>query len=291
MRSVHIGRRDLIARAALLALAGCARPTAAAAAGPLAAIRERTGGRLGVAALDTGSGKRIALDADGRYAMCSTFKLPLAAAVLREVERGALSLDTPIRFGADDLVPYAPVIEANLAAGTLTVAELCAAAVTVSDNVAANLLLRLIGGPAAMTAFFRDAGDAASRLDRWEPDLNANLPGDPRDTTTPAAMLVTAERLLLGDMLSPGSRARLADWMTACRTGLNRLRAGFPPEWRAGDKTGTSGNGAANDVAIAWPPNRAPILIACYVDSPDASPEQRDRTHADVARAVVRAFA
>lgn len=248
------------------------------------------GGRLGVAALDTGTGRWLRHDENGRYAMASTFKLPLAAAILAEAEAGRLALDREIAFTRADLVPYAPVVEANLERGRLPVERLCAAIVEVSDNAAANLLLARVGGPAGLTRFCRANGDAVTRLDRTEPELNANLPGDPRDTTSPAAMAALMRTLLLGDALRPASRARLIGWMQGATTGLQRLRAGLPPSWRAGDKTGNGANGAANDLAVAFPPGRAPILIASYTSGGTAERPARDAIHASVARAAASAF-
>jgi beta-lactamase class A len=249
------------------------------------------GGRLGVAALDTASGRRLARRENERFALCSTFKLPLVAAILAEVDRGRRSLSDEIAFGAADLLDYAPVVRANLARGRLTVEELCAAAIEVSDNSAANLLLRPLGGPAALNRFFRRCGDRVSRLDRPEEGLGSNVPGDPRDTTSPAAMLGSMRRILLGDVLRADSRARLIDWMDRVTTGMHRLSAGFPDDWRIGHKTGTGANGAANDIAIAWPPGRQPILLASYLTGGTADGAARDAVHAEVARTVAAAFA
>lgn len=249
-----------------------------------------SGGRLGIAALDTGSGRWLLHDENGRYAMASTFKLALAGAILAEVERGRLALDQEIAFSRADLVPYAPVIEAGLERGRLPVERLCAAIVEVSDNAAANLLLARIGGPAGLTAFIRRCGDGVTRLDRTETSLNSNLPGDPRDTTTPLAMAGLMRTLLLGGAVGAASRARLAGWMEGASTGRARLRAGLPASWRSGDKTGNGANGAANDLAIAWPPGRAPILIACYQSGGTAERPARDAVHASVARAAAAAF-
>ena len=248
------------------------------------------GGRLGVAALDVASGRRLAHDEAGRYAMASTFKVALAGAILAEAERGALALDREIAFGPGDLVSHSPVLEAHLQRGRLPVERLARAIVEVSDNGAANLLLARIGGPAGLTAFIRRCGDAVTRLDRPEPELNSNLPGDPRDTTTPAAMVGLLHALLLGDALGPASRARLIGWMEGATTGRDRLRAGFPAGWRVGDKTGTGANGAHNDIAIAWPPGRGPILIASYQSGGNADAATRNAVHASVARAVAAAF-
>jgi len=248
------------------------------------------GGRLGVAALDVATGRRVSHDEDGRYAMCSSFKLALAAAILTEVEAGRMRLDDQISFSRTDLLGNSPVTEAHLAEGRLPVEQLCAAAVEVSDNAAANLLLARIGGPAGLTRFLRSAGDSVTRLDRNEPELNSNLPGDPRDTSSPAAMLGLLQALLLGDRLNPASRARLIGWMENCATGRDRLRAGLPAGWRVGDKTGT-GNGANVDLAIAWPPGRGPILIASFTDGRREDLRVRNPVHAAVARKVAAALA
>lgn len=249
-----------------------------------------TGARLGVAARDTGRGRTLFFDADSRYAMASTFKVPLAAAVLAATDRAEISLDDFVPFTAGDLQSYAPVIRAQMAAGGLSIRQLCAAIVEVSDNSAANLLLARMGGPPGLTAFIRRAGDRVTRLDRVEPELNSNEPGDPRDTTTPRAMLGLMDALLMGTVLAPRSRALLTGWMETATTGLQRLRAGLPAGWRAGDKTGTGARGAVNDIAIAWPPGRAPILIASYQSGGDANPEARNAAHAAVARLVATRF-
>lgn len=243
-----------------------------------------------MAALDTATGARIGHRAAERFAMCSTFKALLAACILARVDQGKLALEHRVPYRESDLLEYAPVTRARLAEGSLTVEELCAAAVEISDNTAANLLLAQIGGPAGLTAYLRGLGDEVTRLDRDEPTLNENLPGDPRDTTTPDAMTDTYRTLLVGDRaLSEASRARLAAWMVRSTTGLARLRAGLPRDWVVGDKTGTSG-GVANDVAVAWPPSRAPIVITCFVDAPSASADARNAAHAEVARIVAEVF-
>ena len=179
-----------------------------------------------------------------------------------------------VAYGQKDLQEYAPVAKDNLAKGALSVAEMCKAAVELSDNTCANLLLAGVGGPAALTAFWRASGDAVSRLDHNEPMLNRSPPGDPHDTTTPAAMAASLKRFVLGGVLAPASRERLTDWMLACQTGANRLRAGLPASWRIGDKTGNNGKDAAGDIAVAWPRAPAPVLIACYTQG-GAPPRRR----------------
>jgi beta-lactamase class A len=248
------------------------------------------GGRLGVAAIEVATGRSLGHDEGSRYAMCSTFKLPLAAMILAEVEAGRMSLDRQIPFSRADILNNSPVVEANLAAGRLPVERLCAAAVQVSDNAAANLLLAMVGGPAGLTRFIRSAGDSVTRCDRTEPELNSNVPGDPRDTSTPQAMAGLLSSLLCGNRLNPASRSRLIGWMEGTTTGLDRLRAGLPAGWRVGDKTGTGG-GANNDLVIAWPPGRGPIVIACFTDGHEQSPAVRSPVHAAVASKIAAAFA
>lgn len=289
-----IGRRHLLMGGGAVALSACVSLDAGHAQMlDLADLEARLGpgGRLGVAARDSGTGAMIGFNADQRFAFCSTFKLLLAAAILAEADAGRLRLDQQISFGRDDLVPHAPVTEANLGHGSLSVERLCVAIVEVSDNPAANLLMKKIGGPAGMTRYFRSLGDPVSRLDRWETDLNQNLAGDPRDTTTAAAMVGSTLAALTSRRLSTQSRARISQWLVSASTGLDRLRAGLPGGWRAGDKTGTGARGSNNDVAIAWPPGRPPIVIASYTSEGTADNAERNAVHAEVGRRVAAAFA
>jgi beta-lactamase class A len=230
------------------------------------ALERSVGGRIGLAALDTGTDWQAAHRADERFALCSTFKLLLAAAILARVDGGTLQAQQPVPYGRAQLLPNSPVTSAHAAAGALPLAGLLQAVIEVSDNTAANCLLALIGGPPGYSAYARTLGDTVTRLDRIEPALNSNLPDDPRDTTTPAAMLADMRRVLTGSALSSASRMRLLGWMKNCRTGQERLRARLPAGWSAGDKTGTGERGAVNDLAILWPPQgRPPLLIACYL--------------------------
>jgi len=250
----------------------------------------RVGGRLGVHALDTGTGRRIGLDDGSRFAMTSTFKLLLAAAVLERCDRGVLKLDQRVTYGASDMVPHAPETAKNLERGFMSLEELCSAIVTVSDNPAANVLLGQLGGQAELTGFARSLGDEVTRLDRLEPALNENEPADPRDTTSPRAMVDTMQALLIGGALSPASRERLIGWLVASQTGLKRIRGGLPGGWRVGDKTGTGANGAVNDLAIAWPPGRPPILIAIYMSESTQSVEALSAGHRAIATIIAQAW-
>jgi beta-lactamase class A len=284
-------RRSFVAASSALVCA-CALPSCgdSSVAAKLEAIRARVGGRLGVHALDTGTGRRIGLDDDARYAMASTFKLLLAALVLARCDRGVLALEQRVRYGQADMLSHAPVTGKHLERGWMTIAELCGAIVTVSDNPAANLLLARIGGPTQLTAFVRRLGDDVTRLDRTELELNENLPEDPRDTTSPRAMVGTIQKLLVGRVLAPASRERLIGWLIASQTGLSRIRGGLPSGFRAGDKTGTGANRAVNDVAIVWPPGRAPWLIAVYTSESHRSLEQLNAAHAEVAACIAGAW-
>jgi beta-lactamase class A len=254
----------------------------------IAAIERQIGGRLGVAVLDTGSGRRIEYRATERFPMCSTFKFLLAAAILQQREREPL--DRRLPYGAADLLEWAPVTRKHLSEGGMTVRDLCAAAIEYSDNTAGNLLLRAIGGPSRLTAHIRGLGDPVTRLDRPEPSLNSAVAGDQRDTTTPGAMVSNLELLLLGNRLSSASRSQLAGWLEANTTGAKRIRAGLPPDWRVGDKTGTGENGAAGDIAIVRPPERAPILIAIYLVGSASGADQLNRAIAGVASFIAQSL-
>ena len=250
----------------------------------LATLERRHGGRLGVAMFDTGSGRRVAQRGGERFLLCSTFKLLAVAAVLARVDAGREQRDRRVIFGPDVLLEYAPATRRHVGAPGMTIAALCEAAITLSDNTAANLLLSSLGGPAAVTRFVRALGDPVTRLDRTEPTLNEGAPGDLRDTTTPDAMLDTMQLLLLGPVLAAASREQLAAWLRACSTGVDKLRAGVPTDWQAGDKTGSGAHGESNDVAIFWPPQRRPVLVTAYYAGSSANPLQRSAVLAEVGR-------
>ena len=291
-RSEVVSRRWLIgASVATLFAAGAGSASPGRVTERCHEILQRIGGRLGLYALDTRDDRSIAFDADGRYAMASTFKLMLAAAVLAEADRGVVELSREMAVGQADLLPYSPVIEQSLSRGSMTLAELCAAIVEVSDNAAANLLLRWLGGPAAWTQFMHGLGDRETRLDRFELELNSNLPGDPRDTTTPRAMVGSMRKVLTGNTLSAASREQLLGWLVQSTRGLQRIRAGVPGTWRVGDKTGTGANGAVNDLAILWPPERPPILVALYLSDSTLETTTLSRAHQEIGQLLVEAFA
>lgn len=256
----------------------------------IAALEAESRGRLGVAALDTGSGRRFAWRGDERFPVTSTFKFLLAAAILAEVDKGKERLDRGIPVAASDIVVHSPVVE-RFVGREASVAELCEATMIWSDNAAANLLLPAIGGPQGLTRFARAIGDQVTRLDRIEPDLNEATPGDVRDTTSPNAMLADLDRLALGSVLTPASRERLVGWLIANRTGDARIRAGLPGDWRVGDKTGGGDNGTANDIAVFWPPSGAAVLLTSYLTESPLDLDRRSAIHAGVARAVAAAIA
>lgn len=279
----------LSALAAVQARAGEAKLTAKAAQRALAKLEESAGGLLGVAILNIAGGTRAGHRQHERFLLCSTFKAMAAAFVLSRVDSKEERLDRRISFSKGDLIDWSPASEKRTGAPGMSVAELCEAAVTLSDNTAANLLLESFGGPAALTGYFRSLGDRVSRLDRTEPALNEHdRPGDVRDTTTPAAMLENLRTLLFGKALSGSSRAQLAAWLISSKTGDRRLRAGFPADWLVGDKTGTNRSGNANDIGVAWPPAGGAVIVAAYYRNPQSSGERRDAVLAEAARIAAR---
>ncbi|GAA0572574.1 class A beta-lactamase [Actinomadura livida] len=234
--------------------------------------------RIGAYAIDTGTGRAVGHRADEAFPFASTFKAIACGAVLRKARNSDPGLlDRVIRYKESDLSAHSPITEKHVKTG-MTVADLCHATITQSDNTAGNLVLKQIGGPAGFTAFLRSLGDQATRSDRWEPGLNEWRPGEKRDTTAPRAWAGTLHALTVGDALAPADRKRLTGWMKATVTGDERIRAGLPDGWTAGDKTGTGGTyGSANDIAIAWPPSGAPVVIAILTTkkTKDAAPDEQ----------------
>nr|WP_306417655.1 class A beta-lactamase [Halomonas heilongjiangensis] len=249
-------------------------------------IEERLGARIGVAVLDTQTGHRWEHRGNERFPMSSTFKTLACGAVLARVDTGEEALDRRIRFAAGDVVTYSPVTEHRVGGDGMTLAELCEATITTSDNTAGNLILETLGGPGGLTEFMRSLGDTTTRLDRWETELNEATPGDPRDTTTPVAMADSLHALLFEERLSPSSRDQLAAWLVANTTGDAKLRAGLPRNWRIGDKTGGGGHGTNNDVAVIWPPDREPAIVSVYLTESEASFDDRNAAIAEIGRLV-----
>jgi beta-lactamase class A len=299
----YLSRRQLLVRGAVAASAAglvvprLLAPSAAAArtdtVGKLRALERRHGARLGVHARNHRTGATIDYRADERFAMCSVFKGLLAAHVLRDFDHRGEFLNRLIHYTKADLIEGAPVTEQYLDTG-LTVRALCAAALAYSDNVAANLLLDLTGGPAGVTRFCRSIGDADTRLDRTEPTLNTSIPGDLRDTTTPRAIGDTYARVVLGRTLSPADRAQLTDWLQGDAVNTQRFRAGLPEDWLIADKTGTGDYGSANsanDVGVVWTSRRTPLSIAVLTVKHTADATADEQLIEGAARLVARTLA
>lgn len=266
--------------------------TSTAAADPgveqaFARLRTRYDARLGVYAVDTGSGRAVAFRADERFAHASTFKALAAAVVLDRTTMP--ELDARVRYSEADLVAHSPVTGRHVGAG-MTLRELCDAAVRHSDNTAANLLLRHLGGPAALDAALAAIGDDVTSVDRVEPELNSAVPGDTRDTSTPRALAEDLRAFVLGDALAAEDRDALADWLLRNTTGADLIRAGVPAGWRVGDKTGSGGYGTRNDIAVLWPPDGAPVVIAVLTAKHARDAEPSDALVADAARVAVDAL-
>jgi beta-lactamase class A len=255
-----------------------------------AKIEADSGGRLGVGLLDTGTGATAGHREDELFPMCSTFKLLCAAAILARVDTGKEQLARRIPVKSADLLDYAPVTKQHTGSD-MTVAELCEAAVTLSDNTAANLLLASMGGPSAITEYARAIGDGITRLDRTEPELNTAEAGDARDTTTPKAMARNLHTLTIGTALSSASREQLNNWLVGCKTGDAKLRAGLPKDWRIGDKTGSGSHGTRNDIAVVWPTSRAPVMITVYLTQTTTDEDKRNAIFAAIGKTVAATIA
>ena len=279
-----MNRRDVLCSTlALLASPALAQRAPIAA---LADYERDSGGHIGVYAKNLKTGALLSWRAHERFLMCSSFKASLAASVLGRVDRGEARMDELIAYGPADLMEWAPVAKQNLEKGAMSVGDMCAAAVELSDNTCANALLARFGGPPALTAFWRSIGDTVSRLDHNEPELNRTPPGDPRDTTTPAATAGNLHKLILGTALSPASREHLTNWMLGCKTGDNRLRAGLPKDWRVGDKTGNNGKDAAIDIAVTWSTRGEPVVVCAYTRGGAPTSRQVDDVFAQIGRYV-----
>jgi beta-lactamase class A len=257
---------------------------------PISAIAEferSSGGHVGFYAENIRTKQKVSWRADERFVMCSTFKASLAALILSRVDRHRDNLDDIINYGPSDIQSwYAPVAQANLHKGALSVREMCAAAVEQSDNTCANLLLARVGGPASITAFWRSIGDEVSRLDDPEPYLNRTPLGGVKDTTTPTAMANTFKQLVFRRVLSDDSRRTFTSWLVGSKTGDNRLRSGLPASWTTGDKTGNNGKDAAGDIAVTWTSSNAPIVIAAYTRGGSPTPEQFEAVFRGIGRFV-----
>ncbi|AHG22404.1 beta-lactamase [Chania multitudinisentens RB-25] len=291
-------RRKLLLTAAAIPVINAFSPLLAYAADnklqyaqqQLAALEKASGGRLGVVVIDTAGGETLQLNGEQRFPFCSTFKMMVAGAILHHSVSNPGFMQQPVRYSKSDLVAHSPVTEKHLNRG-MSVAELCAATIQYSDNAAANLLMKQLGGPAAITAFARSIGDTAFRLDRWETELNSAIPGDERDTTTPAAMASSLQKLALGNALPEAQREQLVIWMKGNTTGDQRIRAGVPAGAIVADKTGGGSYGTTNDIGIVWQEKRAPLVIAIYFTQPQQDAKANNEVIASATRIASQAFA
>ncbi len=256
----------------------------------LAALEKASGGRLGVSAINTANNTQIHYRSEERFPFCSTFKVIGVAAILKQSMTDSALLKQKITYTQQDIDEsgYAPVTKNHVAgAGGMTISELSEAAITHSDNTAINLLIKKLGGLQFVNAFARSMGDNTFRLDRWEPALNTAILGDVRDTSTPAAMAKSLQKLALGDVLDLPQREQLLMWLKNNTTGDLRIRAGVPKGWMVGDKTGTGSYGTTNDIGIIWPPNAKPIIVAIYFTQNKKAAAPRNEVIASVMRVLV----
>jgi beta-lactamase class A len=257
-----------------------------AAQAQFAKLERTLAGRLGVFALNTANGKQLSYHGDEYFPMCSTFKVILASAILKRSTQVDGLMQQRIKYQQSDLVTYSPITERHVEDG-MTVTALCAAAIQYSDNTASNLLMKILGGPGAVTTFARSIGDLQFQLDRWETALNSAIPGDRRDTSTPNAMAISLQRLAFGDALEPRLQLQLRVWLQGNTTGATRIRAGVPADWQVGDKTGTGDYGTANDIGLLWPPRRSPVVVAIYTTQGEKDAKARNDVIASAARIIV----
>ena len=273
-----MNRRGFLSATAAFAVAACGRTGSVAAADPgperfdLSGLETREGGRLGFAAKDMGTGRVLASRGEERFVYCSTFKMYLAAATLMRVQAGEERLDRMIPIARADMINHAPITEPAIGS-SLSVEALMKGTVEVSDNPAANILLKAMGGLEPMQAFYRGIGDATTRVDRFEPEMN-RLDGD-KDTIQPLQSLANLQTLLIDadTPLSETSRALLLQWMFDSPTGMRRIKAGVPEGWRVAHKTGTGGYGPTNDIGVLYPPSGAPVIVAAYYHAVSDDPK------------------
>lgn len=305
-------RRCLVAAAAVLTLVplgACGRGDTAAAPSspPSAPPRASAGGaaaqtvgtrlrelereydaRLGVYAVDTGNGREVAYNHDARFPYASTFKALAAGAVLRTYTAGGMG--GKVTYTRDELVAHSPVTEKHVGTG-MTLDALCEAAVRHSDNTAANLLLDRLGGPRRLDAMLDEWGDQVTRMERREPELNEWAPGATRDTSTPKALAQDLRALVLGDVLGADERARLTTWLRTSTTGAELIRAGMPGSWVVGDKSGAGSTyGTRNDIAVVWPPGRAPLVLAVMSNRRTKDARYDNKLVADAAAVVAESL-
>ena len=255
----------------------------------VAAEEEALSARIGVAVIDSGSGASWQYRGDELFPLNSTHKTFACAALLAQVDRGALTLEQAVPIRREMLVVHSPVVEQSIAAGSMTLGALCRAALVYSDNAASNVVVDALGGPSAVIAFMRSLGDATTRLDRGEPELNEATPGDVRDTTSPVAIVASLREVLLGEALSAASREQLAQWMRDDRVAAALLRSVLPPAWTIADKTGAGGHGSRSIIAVLWPPTGPALVVAIYVTQTAASLAATNRAIARIGSALLEA--
>lgn len=242
--------------------------------------------RIGFAVFDAKDNSMRNYRGNERFPINSTHKVLSCAALLANVDHGHSTLGDKVSFDQSKLVDYSPVTKDRIQPKTMTLGELCAAAVIYSDNTAANLVFDHIGGPQGLTTFLREMNDLVTRSDRTEPTLNEAVPGDLRDTSTPISMSHTIAKLVLGDTLSATSKTQLGQWMKDDKVADALLRSVLPAGWIIGDKTGAGGYGSRSIVAVVWPPKRQPLVISIYITQTKASMARSNQAIARIGSAI-----
>ncbi|MBE7148907.1 class A beta-lactamase [Bacillus mycoides] len=240
--------------------------------------------KLGIYALDTGTNQTVAYHSDDRFAFASTSKSLAVGALLRKNSLEAL--DQRITYTHEDLSNYNPITEKHVDTG-MTLKELADASVRYSDSTAHNLILKQLGGPSEFEKILREMGDTVTTSERFEPELNEVHPGETHDTSTPEAIAKTLQSFTLGTALPIEKRELLVDWMKRNTTGDKLIRAGVPKGWEVADKTGAGSYGTRNDIAIIWPPNKKPIVLAILSNHDKEDAKYDDKLIADATKVVL----
>ncbi|MHA8113909.1 class A beta-lactamase [Kosakonia cowanii] len=287
---MHLPAKSFLA---LLLLGASAANAATIDAATLTAIarlqEEKLHARIGIAVIDTASGKSVSYRGDERFPLNSTHKALLCGALLSKVDRGEFALSDTTQFSKETLVDYSPVTSKFVEPKSMSWQQVCSAAIEYSDNTAANLVAQKLGGPQKVTAWFAGLGDNVTRLDRKEPELNSAVPGDLQDTTTPLAVSRTLEKLTLGDALKPESRAQLVQWMKDDKVADALLRASLPSGWKIGDKTGAGAHGSRSIISVVWPKKGQPIIVSVYITQTEATLAQSNDAIARIGKSIFEA--
>ncbi|MFV0575049.1 MAG: class A beta-lactamase [Vibrio sp.] len=248
-------------------------------------VEQELSARVGVTILDVDSGKLWDHNGDQRFPLTSTFKTIACGKLLNDSEDGQLQLTDTVKVRTVDLVTYSPVVE-KYVGKQIELQNACQAAMYMSDNTAANIIIKAVGGTEAVTQFARTLGDKVTRLDRFEPELNQGKPNDERDTTTPNMISQDINALLFGSVLSEQSKQQLKEWMVNNQVTGNLLRSVLPDYWHIADRSGAGGYGSRSITAVVWTDNQSPVIISIYLTQTEASMDELNQAIVEIGKAI-----